>query len=181
MADYYKNDRDKKVILHFAGEGDELALYKRIVRENGLEEYVIFHGYLTGDALDEFYNEIDIGVCSLGCHRVGIYGCVSVLKSREYLAKGLPIVSSAQVDVLERSDFPYKLYVPQDESNISIERIVEFYESILQSKTEKMIAEEIREFAVENVDMKKMVGPVVGYLKGFNVGLSSISKKDLDK
>lgn len=165
MDEYYQKSRNKKVILHFAGEGDEIPLYKRIVKEKGLEEYVVFHGYLTGEALDEFYDGVDIGVCSLGAHRKGLYGSSSELKSREYLARGLPIISSLQIDVFQRSDFPYKLYVPQDESNISIERIIEFYESIFRSKTEEMVVKEIRKFALENVDMKKMVEPVVRYIR----------------
>lgn len=154
----------KKVFLHFAGEGDELPLYQKIVKAKKLEPYVVFHGYLTGNALDEFYDGMDMGICSLGCHRIGIYDCVSVLKSREYLAKGLPIVSSTQVDVIEESDFSYKFYVPQDESNVSIKELVQFYKHISQSKPEKTIAEEIRRFAFEHVDMKKMVEPVIEYV-----------------
>lgn len=165
LADYYTSNGEKKVIVHFIGEGDALPLYQKLVKKRGLEEYVFFHGYLTGELLDELYNNIDIGVCSLGAHRKGIYDFTSELKSREYLAKGLPVISSLQVDVFEKTYFPYKLYVPQDESNISIDKIVEFYENIFQTRTPEMVAKEIRKYAFENVDSKKMVEPIVNYIR----------------
>lgn len=147
-----------------------MSKYQKIVKERGLENYVIFHGYLMGDELDEFYNGIDLGICSLGGHRKGLYGFTSELKSREYLARGLAVVSSMRIDVFDEWEFPYKLYVPQDESNISIERIVEFYEQILQTKTTGMIAEEIRKYAMKKVGLEKMVEPVAEYIGNILTG-----------
>ncbi|MCI8726578.1 MAG: glycosyltransferase family 4 protein [Hungatella sp.] len=165
MIDYYTNGGKIKVILHFIGEGQELPLYKKIVKEHNLEKFVFFHGYLTGEALDHIYNHFDIGIASLGMHRIGLTSS-SALKTREYLARGLPIVSSLPIDVFEMHSFPYCLYVPQDESKISIEKIIEFYNTIYQRKDAEKVIKEIRKFALEYVDIERTMKPVVNFFKG---------------
>lgn len=168
MAKYYADGGKIKVIVHFVGEGQELTLYKKIVKDYKLEQYVIFHGYITGEELDKVYNMIDIGIGSLGMHRISIKWS-SALKTREYLSRGLPIVSSVPIDIFETSEFSYCLYVPQDESIVLIDEIIRFYNTVYQSKSQERVIREIREYALKNVDMKKTMEPVIDYFKGITV------------
>ena len=96
--------------------------------------------------MDECFNVADIGVCSLGCHRKGLYGKTSELKSREYLSRGLPIVSSTGIDVVPE-DSSYFLKVSEDENPIEINAIVEFFEHVYQNKNRDIVIKEIRSFA----------------------------------
>jgi hypothetical protein len=55
--------------------------------------------YYFGEKLAEIFNQSDITVCSIGNHRKGFY-LTSELKSREYLAHGMSMISSANIDIL---------------------------------------------------------------------------------
>jgi len=163
LNDFYgKNEMSKKVYLHFVGDGPEMDHYNRLVEQYNLSEYVIFHGPLFGEKLTEAFNKADIAVCSLGCHRKGIYFS-SELKSREYLARGMPMVSSTKIDILP-PDFNYCLYIPEDDSPVNIQHIIEYYQNLIKGKTVYEMIREIRAFAEDNCDMSKTMQPVIEYL-----------------
>ncbi len=166
MYEYYKYSiHDCKVILHLCGDGEDLKKYKKMVKEYNLEKYVIFHGLVNGEELTTIFNLCDIGISSLGCHRKNLK-ILSTLKSREYLARGLPIVSSSKIDCLPEG-FKYCLYVPEDETPININLLVEFYKDI--NKNNKNICIEIRQFAEENIDISITMKPVIDYITGIRI------------
>jgi glycosyltransferase involved in cell wall biosynthesis len=160
---YYRENPARKVYLSFAGEGKELPLYKQLADDYGLTDYIQFKGFLSGTQLNDFFNSGDIAACSLGCHRIDLY-LGSFLKSREYLARGLPMVSSTKIDILPK-DFPYCFYVPEDESPISIQSVLDFYTNLTGKKSVTEITDEIRHFAEDNCDISKTMAPVVFYLQ----------------
>jgi len=161
LNSYYKTEADKKVYLHFVGDGPSLNLHKKKVQEYNLSEYVFFYGFLSGEKLTEIFNRVDLGACSLGGHRKG-YHLSSELKSREYLARGLPMISSVKIDILP-PDFEYCLYVPGDDSPIDIKSVIQFYENITGLKSIPELTHEIRQFAEANCDMSKTMRPVIDY------------------
>jgi glycosyltransferase involved in cell wall biosynthesis len=163
LNNYYNGRFEKKVYIHFVGYIDESNRYKKMVEQYHLSEYIIFHGALFGEALTDIFNESDIAISSLGFHRSGIY-LSSALKSREYLARGIPIVSSTRIDILP-SEFKYCLYIPEDESPIDIKKIIEFYQNILTLQKKSVIISEIRQFAEKNCDISKTMLPVIKYLR----------------
>jgi hypothetical protein len=63
------------------------------------------------------------------------------------------------------TEFEYCLYVPEDESPININKIIEFYHKLLIQQQESEIIFEIRKFAEENCDISKTMLPVIEYLK----------------
>ena len=130
LAEYYSKHQDYIVKFHvvgyfFSAEGE--AAFKKIISDYHMENYVILYGKQHGKTLDKIFNWCDMGVGSLGRHRVGIQH-IKTLKNREYAARGIPFVYS-ETD----SDFdnrPYVLKVPADESPLNIAQVVDFYKSI---------------------------------------------------
>jgi hypothetical protein len=164
LHNYYgtKKNTGEKVFLYLIGEGSEIALYKKLVNQFNLTEYVFFEGFLEGDRLNAAFNNAGIGVCSLGCHRNNIY-LGSFLKSREYLARGIPIVSSTKIDIIP-ANYKYCLYLPGDESPIDISSIVKFYTELYKNNSLDEITREIRAFAEEYCDVSNTMRPVIQYL-----------------
>jgi len=163
---YYKNIHDKNVYLHLVGSGSELKYYKELIEKYNLSEYIIIHGLLYGEELSELINNSSIGICSLGNHRKNIF-LTSELKSREYLASGLPIVSSVKIDVIPEN-YKYCFYVPADESQIDIQSIINFYNNLFLNNDLSRMIKELRKFAEENCDMNVTIKPVVEYIKNIS-------------
>jgi glycosyltransferase involved in cell wall biosynthesis len=165
LRDYYKSGSSITVCLKLVGsqEGAEFALYKKLAERYDLTEYISFEGFLSGDQLDAAFDESDIAACGLGCHRKNIF-LSSELKSREYLARGLPMLGSTKIDVLPEN-FPYCLYVPEDDSPINIRQVIAFYEGLLKTESAKGVTDTIRRFAEEHCDMAVTMKPVIEYIR----------------
>lgn len=128
-----------------------------------MQDHIIFYGRKDGNELDIIYDYCDLAAACFGFHRIGAK-LSSNLKSREYLAKGLPIISSVDIDVLQVADnTKYFLKVPYDDTPINIEEIIKFYDQIYQGKTRLEIASEIRHFAKGICDINVVLKPVVDY------------------
>jgi len=159
---YLKDSVYYEVNLHLCGDGLEIDKYKTLVNKYNLEKHVFFHGFLSEKYLDEVYDECCIGVSSLGGHRKNLY-LSSELKSREYLARGLPIISSIKIDCIPEH-FEYCMYVPEDESNIDINKIIEFYEKIYLKSNKLNVNMIIRDFAEKNIDVSVTMRPIINYI-----------------
>lgn len=132
LAGYYKSDRYKayKVYFHIVGEfsGErERSEILPLIMGNHLEEYVILHGALYGSALDDLFDQVDIGIGSLGRHRSNITH-IKTLKNREYAARGIPFIYSETDQDFE--GMPYTLKIPAEESPIDIEQVIDFYDHV---------------------------------------------------
>lgn len=159
---YYKNDPGKKLHIDFIGDGDVLQQYREMVRIYKLEQYIIFHGVLGGDALAAVFNQADMAVCSLGCHRKGII-LSSELKSREYMARGLPMIAATKIDILP-DDYSYIQYVPEDDSPVDICSIIDFYESLNKKESREEQILNIRNFAEKYCDISVTMQPILDKL-----------------
>lgn len=154
----------RNIVLHLVGNGREYGKYNALVKEYGLEEHVVMEGAMSGKPLDSLYDRCAIGIDSLARHRSGIE-VLSSLKSREYGAKGLPIINSCKIDVIE-DDFPYLLRVPADESAISIPDVLAFYDRCFHAgKTRAEVGAEIRRYLENRSGMKETLEPVIRRLE----------------
>lgn len=157
---YYENGGRKNIILHLVGKGDEFIKYKEMVKEYNLENNVVFYGYKSGKDLDNIYDECDLAIETLGAHRNNLF-LSSSLKSREYIARGIPIITSCEIDILDKN-YKYLLTLPADESKIMMDEVIEFYDKLFKSKEDKeIIAEELRSYAYDKCDMDVAVKPIV--------------------
>lgn len=144
----YRGERG--VVLDIVGGGSGAA--------RGSEEHfgsvtVRHHGHLTGAPLDRVFEGATLAVSSMAMYRAGLtQACV--LKTREYVARGIPFVY-AYDDVDLARDLPFAMQVANDGSELSMDRIFEFAESV--SCTPE-IADQMRAFAGEKLDWRvKMV------------------------
>lgn len=164
---YYQSGGTKKIELHLVGgkdiPGNDLYKYRELCKKYKLEEYIIFHGEKIGKELDDVYDSCNLAVASLGMYRIG-YKVANSLKIREYIAKGMPIISGCPIDIFEGREFSYVCEMPNDESSINIEKIVRFFDEVYEKDEDKVI-EEIRKFAEKYCDMSYAMRSVINYFK----------------
>lgn len=114
-----------KVSFTIVGDGEELENLKQLVKELNLEENVKFTGFLVGENLDKEFENKHIGVSSLGLYRKNLNEA-SDLKTREYLARGLSVITSGKdPDLEENLSFRYRV-----RNDDSIDELVNYLRNI---------------------------------------------------
>jgi glycosyltransferase involved in cell wall biosynthesis len=113
-----------KVRLHVVGDGSELARLKDQTASFGLDDAIIFHGFLSGKSLDNLFDKCHLAVGTLGIHRLGMRQA-SVLKAREYCARGIPFIYGIEDPDFSRK-FDYLLKVPDTDVPIDIDSVIDF-------------------------------------------------------
>lgn len=164
LYNYYHKGGTRKINIHIVGDGVERTKYEKLVIEYNLGDNVLFYGKIYGDQLSHIYDICDLALDAFGRYKTNNNISTS-LKSREYLAKGLPIISGSKIDILSGINYPYYLEFNGDDSIIPIESIIEFYDSIYintQSKVE--ITENIRKFAYEVCDISFTMRNIINYI-----------------
>ena len=166
MNTYYQNkDIQENVYLHVVGQGTCLEEYVALANEYELnDKYIFFYGNREGAELDKIYDTCNIGIEVLGAHRKGMR-MASSLKTREYAAKGLPIVSSVKLDVDNEETSQYILNLPSNDNEIEINKIVQFYHDIYDGKNKAEISKKIRECFYPYCDWSFVFCDVVEYIK----------------
>lgn len=144
---------DENIIIHIVGgnDGGCLPEWINLARELGLENKVIFHGALYGKELNEIFNLCDVGINSLGMYRKG-FNETSELKTRDYIARGLPFVSAVWDKIYEKIPNDYWMSVPNDESIPDMEEIVAFAKKV---KSNTMAGKKLREIALTELSWEK--------------------------
>lgn len=161
---YTEKTHTCRVELALVGDGPEKAMYQRMVQKYGLQEYVKFYPTISGEKLDELYNQSDMALIAFGMYKVGVYGKMSALKSRECMAKGMLMLSGSEIDVLD-DRYSFIRVVPNCKAPVDIGEVVDFFENVKQQYPDKvLLAEHIRGMAKEKVDMKVVMKPIVDYL-----------------
>ena len=91
--------------------------YDRLPRYQSLPTNITFHGYMSSNHYQILLANSDVAVSSLAFHRVGMQE-QSPLKSREYLAYGLPMVVPYIDTDLNDLKCDFLLNIPNREDNI---------------------------------------------------------------
>lgn len=152
-----------KVTLRLVGDGPEKAWYQELVEKYHLQDQVIFYPNKSGKELDELYDESDIALGSFGMYKLGLH-TLGALKTREYLAKGVPFITGCPVDVLEE-DYPYVKNFPNNAQSVDIREVIEFYEKLKRENGDKKeVARKIRESAVSRVSMQSVMQPIIDFI-----------------
>ncbi len=165
---FKKHGHTEKVMFHLIGDGPELEKYHRLVITEDIQESVKFYGSLNSQQLKELYPICDVGVGALGCFRKDIR-YIRDLKSREYMAYGLPIITTSGNDVLEIEDsqiHKYILEIPNDNTIPDFSSIYSFYESLKADSFD--YGSYIREVGEKQFSMEKAMLPVLDYLQQKN-------------
>ena len=161
---YYKNGGQRNIVLKLVGKGDAYGIYKQLVDEYDLSDHVVFCGQLFGLDLDEAYKANAVGVNSLAIHRQGLKK-ESTLKTKEYAAKGLPILSSSYVDAFsERGNELFAMRVSPDEAPVDVDTLVEFVDKIYKNNSVEQIRNQIREDGRNTCDVHITMKGVADFL-----------------
>lgn len=167
LGEYYREKAGVKenFILHVVGDGQKSDFYRKITAQYNLSDRVLFYGKLYGESLDKIYDIADIAVDVFGMYRKNNQVSCS-LKSREYFAKGLPVISGCQIDLLEEmSDFHYFKRFPNDETLIDMRRVAEFYHEVYTGEDKEEVVRKIREFADSTCGIQKGIQNIIDYIR----------------
>lgn len=162
LAEYYRNGGKRDVKLHLAGGGNLLEDIERIIKQNHLGAHVNLYGPLDQNRLNDLFDRCSFAVSSLAMHRLGEENCVaSSLKTREYLAKGIPFVYGGDVDVFVKDPVDFCLRLPSEERPTDFFKIVEFHDSLYEKESEESLINRIRSYAEDHVSMEKAMSSVI--------------------
>lgn len=166
MHEYYSGQERKfSVYLMLVGDGPEKPMYQSLVEKYHLQEYVTFYPTTTGDELDRLYDKADVALMVFGMYKVGRYSVISALKTREGLAKGLPLISGVGIDIID-PNYKYMLLFDDDNSPVSIGQIVTFYKKIREDgQSKREVADTIRTFAYEKANMDAAMGGIIKFIE----------------
>lgn len=158
---YYQNGGQENIVYHLVG--NILPEHQKMVQQYGLEGRVIFYGMRSGQELQEIYKKCLIGIDMLGGHRSKNHELSSTLKSREYGAYGLPLITSSPIDFLG-PEYPYQFLVSNDDEPVDIQALMAFYHRIYDNADLDQVASYIREYAQSRCDMPVTLEPAVEWL-----------------
>lgn len=166
LKNYVDRPSCEKVVLHMVGSLKNIHSLglDEFVKKNHLEQNVIFHDTLTGEKLDEVYNTCDLACCALGIHRKGLR-VSSELKSHEYAAKGVPMLTSSSLDIYNVDTAAYICRFPANETFIDFEKVIRFYHGIYDGKNKQDVAYEIRSCFENYCSVDESFKSVVQYVK----------------
>lgn len=170
LGEYYRNSGDRNIVFHIVGDGAAIPQYKQIVEKYNIDAHVVFYGKKYGVELDNIYDMCSLAIECLGNHRKDLY-LSSSLKSREYAARGLPIITSTSIDFLS-DNFKYCFKIPEDESIVDIQSVITFYDEIFRDKSSSEIAQEIRNYAKQRIDMDIVMKPIINFINGGSCKMS---------
>lgn len=127
LYNYYLSSPCMNVEFAIVGGGDVSLIkeYQEMVERLGLMKHVVFYGPKEGNELDILFDDADIAIGCLACHRKGIH-TIRALKSVEYAMRGIPFVYSENNPDFDEME--YVFHVPANESPIDIKSIVSFYQ-----------------------------------------------------
>lgn len=127
LNEYYKDNPIREVYFHIVGDGDEVNNLKSLVAKYNLEKYVVFYGPKYEPELTEIFKSCNLGVTALGMYRKDL-NCGSVLKAREYTARGIPFILG--YDDASFKDAKFVINVPNDDSYINISKLIESFDNM---------------------------------------------------
>ena len=163
MYNYYKEGGDRRIHLHIIGEGDVDEDYKALVANRGLCSHVTFYGKKFGEDLNALYKQQHMGVNSLAIHRQDLTQ-ESTLKTKEYAAMGLPIISSSYVDAFSKSgNRKYVFTIPPDETPINVKSLIGFVDSLYNENNIDKLRNAIRNEGKRTCDMINTLKPVIDF------------------
>lgn len=126
LREYYRTPQPVKVVFSIVGgkpDSEVLRELKDRTRRYGLQEFVVFHGEMSGSALDDLFDRNDVAIGCLGCHRKNIVHA-KALKNIEYAARGVPFIYSESNEDFDSKEYIMK--IPANESSVDIASVIAF-------------------------------------------------------
>lgn len=143
IYDYNKTKKNKTIIAEIVGDGPKLSEWMALTSSLNLHDCVRFHGYLSGKELEDIVDQCDIACSLLAAHRKDIR-YASPLKTKEYMARGIPFIYSYH-EIGMDNNVPFAIRIQSDETPIDISAIVIFCETYADKQQEMVDA--MRQYA----------------------------------
>jgi len=151
---------ETSVNFFVVGDGPVKESLQQLASDLGVSDCVKFFGFVTGESLNQLYNESDIAVASLGLYRVGLNEASS-LKSREYVARGLPFINSGRdFDFEPKPEFVFQ--VENNQHDLDLQEIVKWFKSLNYSLE---LRDNIRDFALKKLSFQSKINSLVNDLR----------------
>ena len=152
---YNGNSRINLFLVGNVESEQNLSLMRKI---NNPNVKITRTGQLIGDELDKLFKESNLAVSSLAIFRNNISEAC-VLKTREYIARGIPFIYAYDdVDLTGEEVFAKKMSC--DDQPLDISEIISFAVNVSQRKD---VSEIMRDFAVRKLDWKNKVVKMVEF------------------
>ena len=169
LSSYYLQGGKRNIVFHIVGGDEDNLFFKQyinIINELRLEKHVVMHGNRFGEELDDIYDKCNIGISSLGLHRIGLNRSTA-LKCGEYISRGLPVYSSTIIDIFP-PNYEYVGYDKPGEDPIDIFSFVSFYDSVYMGNDYNVVHEEIKNSATLICDMHFYMRPLLNWIEKEN-------------
>jgi glycosyltransferase involved in cell wall biosynthesis len=164
LKNYYQNSQKQNPItIKFnivSPLTQTVKALQALTNKFNLSNYIIFHGIQDGIELNQIFAQSHLAVGDLGSHRKGLEK-TAALKVREYTARGIPFITSAE-DPDFSSDFPYIFKAPPNEEAINIEQVIDFAKEVYRDENHSY---KMREYAAKNLDWSIKLKPVIEVIK----------------
>jgi len=127
---------------------------------------VIFHGLKYGKELDEIMKDMNCAVSAMALYRNEMKEACS-LKTREYTARGIPFILAYRDPDLQHVEKDYKFYLSfsNDESEIQIEKIIDFASRMSEKDYNESISDYMREYALKYMDWSVKIKKYIEFLE----------------
>ena len=151
-AEWHGLERIIDGLNHYAGDKKITLFVIGIVKQIPCSR-VVYLGYMNSSEINHFFesHSIHFGIASLSLHKINIKEA-SVLKAREYMARGIPFIYGYIDTDLESEPYLKDFFYQVDaiDEGIDINKMIEFYNnmSLVTDYPQK-----IRDFAFNKVDM----------------------------
>lgn len=138
--------------ITFYAVGEFFDEDKDLAKEMPANVTIVFEEKAIGRELADLMNSCHLGISSLATHRKNIKEATP-LKTREYLAYGLPFVLAYQdTDLHQKADFePFVLHQESSEAPLEINKLIDFVKDVYQITNHH---EKIRACAFKYLDMQ---------------------------
>lgn len=160
---YYKNKGMYDINLNLIGNGNKKVIenYQKLITKYGLQKHIKLYKAMNTAEMTRIFDNTDIAVDTLARFRSGIY-YNSTLKGKEYLARGIPILSGVETE-LDNRKFKFYHRVPSDESFVDINEVIEFFNKVIvnNNHTDEEISRYIRDYGIRNFSFKNSMQPIM--------------------
>ncbi len=111
-------------------------------------DFIKHLGYLEKEKITALMNDIHIGFSTMALYKQGLSEASS-LKTREYIARGLPFIYAYTDPDLNKESKEFALEFSNDDSLIDIQKVIDFARSALLNKD---LSNRMRKYAEEHLD-----------------------------
>jgi glycosyltransferase involved in cell wall biosynthesis len=127
---------------------------------------IIFHGLKYGAELDKIMKDMNCAIGAMALYRNEMHEACS-LKTREYTARGIPFILAYKDPDLQYVEKDHKFYLPftNDESEIQIEKIIDFAGRMSEKDYNESISDYMREYALKYMDWTVKIKKYIEFLE----------------